>query len=392
MRLSSSRRLLGLALAVAAGTVVLGVPTLGQAGGGGKNGGGGEGKPEKVTVMTRNIYLGAPLGDLFTTTSLDDLKQEAAEELAEVSRTDFPSRAKLLAAEIAAAKPDLVGLQEVVHWRLDFDDPDGSGPIDGPAKTNFQNFLEILTAELKAAGARYRVASEVTDVPDVELPVADNSGVDDEPPDEQAAPDFDGRGTFRNVILARRGVGVRTAMPDDAQFINPLVLEAGGFPVTINRGWASVEANVRGAKFRFVNTHLEAFDDGKVRRAQAKELVQNGGPADVDGQLVILGDFNTGDRQRHNIAAARDRRAFEVLDRAGLIERQTRDFSCCYQSSLTDPNDAFDHTVDHVFVNTAAIKLGRSFVTGDDVAKRTSSGLWPSDHGGVVSVLKIPTG
>jgi hypothetical protein len=45
--------------------------------------------------------------------------------------------------------------------------------------------------------------------------------------------------------------------------------------------------------------------------------------------------------------------------------------------------------VDHILVDKPRIKLARSFVTGDDPKDRVG-GLWPSDHGGVVSVLRFP--
>jgi hypothetical protein len=35
------------------------------------------------------------------------------------------------------------------------------------------------------------------------------------------------------------------------------------------------------------------------------------------------------------------------------------------------------------------LKKIRAYVTGDDASERTTSGLWPSDHGGVVSQLRM---
>ena len=71
-----------------------------------------------------------------------------------VDETNFPVRSKLLAREIATAKPDLVGLQEVALWR--------SGPLEldkvgvPNATTVEYDFLATLLADLRAAGALRR--------------------------------------------------------------------------------------------------------------------------------------------------------------------------------------------------------------------------------------------
>ena len=66
--------------------------------------------------------------------------------------------------------------------------------------------------------------------------------------------------------------------------------------VDVTRGWTEMDATVRGKKFHFVNTHLEAFDNspngnptntnetvgnGEIREAQAKELFVGGGAASL---------------------------------------------------------------------------------------------------------------
>ena len=61
--------------------------------------------------------------------------------------------------------------------------------------------------------------------------------------------------------------------------------------------------------------------------------------------------------------------------------------SCCYDS-LFDPAAVFDHTVDHVLTKPRLVTK-RAYVTGHDPGERTPSGLWPSDHGGVVSTLRF---
>ena len=135
------------------------------------------GKP--ITVMTRNIYLGAdinrPVEAALTAQAQGKTPQEIVAALAiatDVTRrivdeTNFPVRSKLLAREIATAKPDLVGLQEVALWR--------SGPLEldkvgvPNATTVDHDFLATLLADLRAAGTPY-VAEVVGERADVESP------------------------------------------------------------------------------------------------------------------------------------------------------------------------------------------------------------------------------
>ena len=61
--------------------------------------------------------------------------------------------------------------------------------------------------------------------------------------------------------------------------------------------------------------------------------------------------------------------------------------SCCYPN-LFDAAAVFDHTVDHVLTKPG-LKTVRRTVTGKNAAERTPSGLWPSDHGGVISTVRL---
>ena len=74
-------------------------------------------KDPKITVMSRNLYLGADLGPAIEADGLPAAIDAAGQILNDVDASDFPERAKLLAKEIAKAKPDLLGLQELALWR-----------------------------------------------------------------------------------------------------------------------------------------------------------------------------------------------------------------------------------------------------------------------------------
>ena len=71
----------------------------------------------RVTVMTRNLFLGADLIPLATTAPGAPFQQAAGTLFDGVKATDPDARMKLIAREIADAGPDLVGLQEVSLWR-----------------------------------------------------------------------------------------------------------------------------------------------------------------------------------------------------------------------------------------------------------------------------------
>jgi hypothetical protein len=339
----------------------------------------------KVTVMSRNIFLGADLGPALDATTLDGAIDGAGVILNEVDETRFPERAKPLAKEIAVSEPDLVGLQEVALWRQQI--PSDLPPEFGgtPATDVKYDFLALLMQELEAMDVHYQVV-KVQEEFDQELP-ADLDGSNDTGGGLFGA-ELDGRLTMRDVILAKDDGTVSIGKTVGAHFttlFRPLI--GGLILIPVERGWVSAEATVAGSKteFRFVNTHLEAFGEDTIREAQAKELFARKGPLDSDEQVILAGDLNSGTEARHNIHGT-DQLAFSALLGFGMTDNGAIQ-SCCY-SDLFDPTQVFDHTVDHVLTEPA-LETRNAFVTGNDPAERTPSGLWPSDHGGVVSTVEL---
>lgn len=348
----------------------------------------------KVTVMTRNIFLGADLGPALAAPTIPAAIDGAGTIWNEFESTNFPERAVPLAREIKAAKPDLVGLQEVALWRKQVPSDGGAPPLAlfPPAQRAAvveQDFLALLMQELEAIDAGYEVVEVQTEF-DGELPADvdhnDSTGT-------VFGADLDARLTMRDVILAREESKVTLGDTDGDNYTNKFMPFIGGTPIRlpVDRGWVSVEGEVMESEtdsaiqFRFVNTHLEAFGEDTIREAQAKELFDEGGPLDTQEQVILVGDINSGLEDPHNIHGT-DQLAFQALRGFGMFDNGAIQ-SCCY-SDLFDPTQVFDHTVDHVLTKPP-LRTKEAFITGDDVSERTPFGLWPSDHGGVVSRLVL---
>jgi endonuclease/exonuclease/phosphatase family metal-dependent hydrolase len=349
-----------------------------------------------VTVMTRNLYLGADLSPAIQSTSQSAFFEANGGIIRQVEATNFPVRAKGLAKEILGKEPDLVGMQEVALWRTA---PPSLGPIFSgkpEATTVKYDFLALLLAQLNKGKTRYRAAVVQPEF-DFEAPANANGIAGDGPGGGTGLlgnTETNERLTMRDVILARVGGGVETSKPEGDVYSHLLTVKvAGGTEVTINRGWTSVVARVRGSRpFRFVDTHLESFDSREtvpsIRAQQAGELVAPGGP--VSGRLpaILVGDLNSDVKTE---TAPGDGQAYRVLLAAGLKERSTyKPLNCCIDEGHYDlksgtPSE-FDHKVDHIMTDAPKqVRLLASGVTG----RSMTNGYWDSDHAGLYSTLNI---
>lgn len=346
-------------------------------------------KGRVVDTMTRNLYLGADLTPAIAAPSLEALTAANGQILREVTKNNFPVRAKGLAKEIRSERPDLVGLQEVALWRTA---PPSIVPlVTGPSATTVRyDFLAELMAELNKGllGPHYEVVVVQQEF-DLEAP-ADENGVPGDGVPAMGIPnaEINGRLTMRDVILARKGIGVEWSNAQSGNFKTLLEVPILGKPLPIARGWTSVDARILGGqKFRFVNTHLEAFHP-LIRAAQAAELVAPGGPATSTNPVILVGDLNSDD----DTVEGADRLAYETLLAAGFVERSTDNpLSCCIDSSLLEVGGGgsvadFDHQVDHIMTNDPSdVTLLDSDVTGINPV----NGYWSSDHAGISSKLWV---
>ena len=73
-------------------------------------------------------------------------------------------------------------------------------------------------------------------------------------------------------------------------------------------------------------------------------------------------------------------------------DREAPGLTCCERADLLNPQQTFDQRIDFVFTRNlpdGAVPVHRE-VVGDRPGDRTSVGLWPSDHAGVVGTFHVP--
>jgi endonuclease/exonuclease/phosphatase family metal-dependent hydrolase len=358
-------------------------------------------KPKKpnVRVMTRNLFLGADLGPGTRASSLQELVTAAGVILKQVDDNNFPTRAKGLAAEINAQQPDLVGLQEVALWRTE---PCTESPLPPHATTVRYDFLKSLLDQLNKGKRRY---TTVIAQPEFDFEVWANTDGNESTsgPGCPLGSEINGRLTMRDVILRRVGKPMTVTNVKAEHFKNLLQVKPGGVAVNVTRGWTRADVKLKGVpKFRFVNTHLEAFDNqptnhvnnntdvgnGQIRELQAKELFAAGGPA-ASKRTILVGDLNSDVKTE---VKPGDGLAYRALLAGGFKERSTsKPLGCCLQGDLLTVNGGgklsdFNHQVDHVMTNLPAkVKLLTSAVTG----RKPVNGFWDSDHAGLFSGLLL---
>ena len=322
--------------------------------------------PEQLIVMTYNVYVGGSAEAVLAVENLLQVPTEVANMYNSVVASDFPGRAAAIAESIKASQPHIIGLQEISLIRQQSPgDRIAGGTV--PAEEVVLDFLEILMSALQAEGLSYEVAGKVENI-DVEMPMFTDTGI------------VDVRLTDYDVILSRSDVVV--SRPMSANYTNSLTVEMLGLEV--KRGYTAVDATVSGTTYRMVNTHLEAFVE-EARVAQTRELV------DVLSEetlpIILLGDFNT---------PAPGGTAYQILLSAGYVDLWQMDSqgtgnTCCQAAELQ--NDMSNHSVriDQIFVRNLGLPVSvMTHTIGDKPSDRIASGLWPSDHAGVVAQLIFP--
>jgi endonuclease/exonuclease/phosphatase family metal-dependent hydrolase len=332
-------------------------------------------KPVTLTVMTQNCYLGADLESTIAVLADDNAtladKADAVEATWQiVQQTDFPTRAKAIAAEIAAVSPDIVALQEAVVWSSQSPSDIITGNFVPNATHTEYDFVKILLAELKKARKSYKVAA-ITQGIDVEAPRNAGGGQID-----------DLRLTDQDVLLVKSGVKASKAVRGSYAAGLPLPVLGG---ITVQRSYVAIDVTMKKKKVHVVATHLES-DSEQVRTAQAQELAA--GPAAGSGPMILLGDFNIPAEQSVKEAG------YPAITGAGFAEvwpllHPTQPGLTWGQDQRLD-NSASTATqrLDLVFTKNGPVPTVAQILGDQPCAK--INGLWPSDHAAVAVTVTLP--
>jgi len=328
----------------------------------------GEAKRSPVTlrVMTRNLYLGANLDAILQAKSFGEAYTAVEKDWGDVQANDFPTRARAIAKEIATARPDFVGFQELSLYRT-------QTPADftvTPATTIVLDYAALLRKALAARKLHYRFLA-IGNATDAELPSGD-------------PPKMDIRLTIRDGLLARIDKKIKIKRVRTGLYATTTPLFGG--LVTAKRGWVSADATVGGRTFRVITTHLESFNDTS-QVAQGTELVASGGPASTSLPTVLLGDLNsradgTGTPTHANLLAAGFQDAWPQAHPGDI------GLTCCHGDDLRDVGGPFYSRIDYVLLRNG-FKAVAAGIVGEEPGDRLN-GLWPSDHAGVWARLRLP--
>jgi endonuclease/exonuclease/phosphatase family metal-dependent hydrolase len=317
-----------------------------------------------VKMMTYNVDEGTDYIEVLGATSFTGFLAAVQLTWNNVQATDPAVRAVSIAQQISSAEPDFVALQEATLWRT------GPGPF--PTDVAY-DFIDLIRTELARQGHPYNLVV-VVDEFDLQAPTPTGMWI---------------RATNRDAILARADLDpetftLRSTQTGHYSVILQVPTPLG--PVTVTRGWAYVDASVRGTNFRLITTHLE---DGEanaffvpIQIAQAQELLA--GPGNTAQPVILLGDFNATADNPANPSFA----AYSVFTGAGYqdawseINPSLPGLTCCQTPGDMDPISRLDRRIDLVFTH-GPIQIDTAKLYGADADEDRLEGLWPSDHAAV---------
>lgn len=385
-------------------------------------------EPYQLTVMSRNLYLGADVGVALEL--IPDFPAAAQFMWDQVRETDFSKRVIKLANEAVREQPDLIGIQEATIWYCKKN--------LWSKKVEVFNFLDQYIEETKNQGTPYVLASyggvsafnpgySISAIPYL-TKVTDPNIFPSLFGSNEAACGF----TIGDAILVRedRASNIRqvgNTEYDASYSIVPTIM-------TIYRGYTWVDYQVADSIVRVISTHLESIWDEDVipnSALQAEQLVLD--LADSKMPLIVIGDFNADPRDPRPIGDANPGlqpvvsnacpkpsdskcNAYSVMLEAGFENASPDAMNAKYftwgaSALLNGPDKArvgkavewgnqygFTDRLDYVFTKnvyaTVSTKLiGNTYPDGSsiwDCGVNGTNRCFASDHAGIVTTLEVP--
>jgi len=293
------------------------------------------------SVMTRNMDLGSDYGPALAAHDPQSFAHGVATIYNEIVASNIAERAAGIAREIQETMPTVVSLQEVslvqrFVWT----------GTQGPFIDQIDQ-LAVLRTALAQLGLSYSLALEVHEL-------------------DIAAPSDAGyllRIRDSEAILVRSDLPasiLTVSNPQIGHYTHLLSFQTPVGIVTAITGWASIDITAMGSTVRVIDTHLESRS-ASIAAAQANELLI--GPVVTNLAIVVAGDLNSGPGTTTG--------AYDVI--AATLPLHGEDFFP-YETSP-------DRRIDLIF--TRGLRPVTDILVGTD--DLTPSGLYPSDHAGVVA-------
>jgi endonuclease/exonuclease/phosphatase (EEP) superfamily protein YafD len=328
--------------------------------------------PLAVSVLSRNVYIGADVDAVMAALADDDPSNDAdalMTALATLQATDFGTRAEVIANEILANRPQVIGLAEITDLFV-------SQYVGLPSDIQI-SYLPVLQGALQARGLNYRVGAQV-----LNIDVSVFGGL-------VHLQDYD-------VVLydADRVDSWETVFADN--FTNNIGQVADG--VVLKRGWIWGRVHVGSNTVDIVDTHPESGEDGVpdspyalLRAAQMGEIVQALGNR---SPVILMGDLN-------DLPGSP---MYDVLTGAGFtdiwpaLHPSEAGYTCCNLVDLSNATANFTKRIDFIFARGLQHPGGdfrKSWINlfGNDPAERLEGPaypLWASDHGGLAAEFFVP--
>jgi endonuclease/exonuclease/phosphatase family metal-dependent hydrolase len=321
-----------------------------------------------VKVMTYNLFQGTDFTEVLQAQNYPDFLAAAQLTLNEVKASNPPARMRAVAHQIAINDPDLVGLEEVTLWRY------GAG--QNPTDLLYDPLQEVLDG-LKVEGKHY-AAVVIADEYELQGPM----------------PDFVNflRANGRNVILARTDKPeLHISHPQSASFHTLLKIPNAILgEIQIVRSWGSVDVELNGQSFVFIDTHLEnpipqIPESYLLIQAQAKELSDV--PASTSLPVILVGDFNAIANDPIDPSNATYQEMLNLGFADSWMERGAEKPGLTWPLINTSTADTATQRIDFVF-HRGLVNARVADLAGDKKQDRVDL-QWPSDHAGLRVLLQI---